>query len=316
MMAILKISLAATLALVFLSFANLADSRHVLVACSGDRPTTTDTSVRLTSESASPLVNDIYDYSGVGGIDQEALIFAPGSSSSSSSDSYSGSDSDSNWTTRVLGRHTQRNTDLINIVERVLGPDRPKLPTEKRASRTRRAPANTRPTPEPTGPSSRSTTVHIRDERDFALLLPDRADELISDAESDGVSFCTPESTDETCERRVREGFIRATAIAKSADGTYIQITGCLDSSKSSLDPTDSGGQFDVRFPNGAQCTFGGYGASFIQLIEPAANRFCLRCCSGHDDQESCNSHQDTAGCPAAIPGTYSFPELGIDCDE
>ena len=43
-------------------------------------------------------------------------------------------------------------------------------------------------------------------------------------------------------------------------------MTGCLDVSKSSLDPSDSGGQFDVRFPNGAQCTFGGYGASFIQL--------------------------------------------------
>lgn len=48
--------------------------------------------------------------------------------------------------------------------------------------------------------------------------------ELISDAESDGVSFCTPESTDETCERRVQEGFIRAAAIEKSAGGTYIQV--------------------------------------------------------------------------------------------
>lgn len=170
-MAILKISLAA--ALVFLSFANLANSRHVRVACSADRPTTTDASVPLTSEAASPLENDIYHYSGVGGFDQEALIFAPGSSSSSDSDSGLGSDS--GWTSRVLGRHAQRDTDLINIVERVLGPDRPKLPTGKRASRTRRAPANTRPTPEPTGPSSRSTTVHVRDERDFALLLPDRA---------------------------------------------------------------------------------------------------------------------------------------------
>lgn len=44
------------------------------------------------------------------------------------------------------------------------------------------------------------------------------------------------------------------------------QVTGCLDASKSSLDPSDTGGQFDVRFPNGAQCAYGGYGASFIQL--------------------------------------------------
>lgn len=44
-----------------------------------------------------------------------------------------------------------------------------------------------------------------------------------------------------------------------------MQITGCLDPSKLPLSPTDDGGQFDVRFPDGAQCTFGGYGASFIE---------------------------------------------------
>lgn len=43
-------------------------------------------------------------------------------------------------------------------------------------------------------------------------------------------------------------------------------MTGCLDISKSILDPSDDGGQLDVRFPNGAQCSFGGYGASFIEL--------------------------------------------------
>lgn len=42
----------------------------------------------------------------------------------------------------------------------------------KRESQT--APGDTRPTPEPTGASSASTTVHIIDEHDFALLLPDR----------------------------------------------------------------------------------------------------------------------------------------------
>ena len=54
-------------------------------------------------------------------------------------------------------------------------------------------------------------------------------------------------------------------------------MTGCLDVSKSSLDPSDSGGQFDVRFPNGAQCTFGGYGASFIQLYVPLSSFMLLQ---------------------------------------
>ncbi|KAI0367436.1 hypothetical protein BV20DRAFT_1045643 [Pilatotrama ljubarskyi] len=178
--------------------------------------------------------------------------------------------------------------------------------------------ADVRPTPEPTGASSASTTVHIIDEHDFALLLPDRPGELISDAESDGVAYCMPDtdSTDATCLRRVQDGFIRAAAVTTSDDGAYIQVTGCLDVSKSMLDASDSGGQFDVRFPNGAQCTFGGYGASFIQLVEPAANRFCLRCCRSQDDQINCNSHQDRAGCQAAIPGTYDFPSLGVTCEE
>ena len=50
--------------------------------------------------------------------------------------------------------------------------------------------------------------------------------------------------------------------------------------------------------------------------VEPAANRFCLRCCSSADDQVNCNSHQDRTGCPNAIPGTYSFPDLGVSCDQ
>ncbi|KAI0667214.1 hypothetical protein C8Q78DRAFT_1054612 [Trametes maxima] len=181
---------------------------------------------------------------------------------------------------------------------------------------TQTTPADVRPTPEPTGASSASTTVHIIDEHDFALLMPDRAGELISDAESDGVAYCMPDSTDPACSRRVAEGFITGSAVTTANDGSYIQVTGCLDVSKSSLDPSDTGGQFDVRFPNGAQCSFGGYGASFIQLVEPAANRFCLRCCSSRDDQVNCNSHQDRAGCQTAIPGTYDFPSLGVTCSE
>ncbi|KAJ8486942.1 hypothetical protein ONZ51_g4503 [Trametes cubensis] len=93
---------------------------------------------------------------------------------------------------------------------------------EKRQTQT--TPADTRPTPEPTGASSALTTVHIIDEDDFALLLPDRPGELISDAESDGVSYCTPASTDSACQRRVQDGFIRAAAVTTADDGSYIQV--------------------------------------------------------------------------------------------
>ncbi|KAG1748457.1 uncharacterized protein EDB91DRAFT_1327679 [Suillus paluster] len=168
---------------------------------------------------------------------------------------------------------------------------------------------NAEPTPQPTGPSSTSTTVHITSLNDFALLLPPRDGELISDAESDGTAYCTDGSG---CQNSFPAGFITGANISRASDGSYIQITGCMDPSKFHFAQGDDGGQMDVRFPNGAQCTYGGYGASFIEQVEPSANRFCLRCCASPNDQVNCNSHNDKAGCPIAVPGTYEFP--GVSC--
>ncbi|TFK46553.1 hypothetical protein OE88DRAFT_1610507, partial [Heliocybe sulcata] len=163
-----------------------------------------------------------------------------------------------------------------------------------------------RPTPAPTGDSSGLTTVHVTNQNDFSLLMP-KAGEMISDAEHDGSTFCTPRSQAPGCNKRLPDGLIRAAAVERASDGSWVQVTGCLDSSKYPFASSDDGGQFDVRFPNGAQCTTGGYGASFIEQIEPTANRFCLRCCSSKNDQENCNSHQDKSGCLVAVPGQYDF---------
>ncbi|KAI0041956.1 hypothetical protein FA95DRAFT_1500726 [Auriscalpium vulgare] len=175
-------------------------------------------------------------------------------------------------------------------------------------------PQDTRPTPAPTGDPSPSTTVHINSVDDFALLLPSRAGELVSDAEADGVAFCSPSSGEAQCTNRMPEGFITAAALTRADDDSWVQITGCLDPTRSTLDPSDAGGQFDVRFPNGAQCTFGGYAASFIELVEPALNRFCIRCCAAENDQVNCNSHMDRQGCENAVPGVYDFPDRGVSC--
>ncbi|KAI0338054.1 hypothetical protein BDW22DRAFT_1338742 [Trametopsis cervina] len=173
-----------------------------------------------------------------------------------------------------------------------------------------------RPTPQPTGTPSHQKTVHITSATDFALLLPGTAGELISDAESDGVAYCTSSSTDPSCTDRphLPADFVLASAMHASDDGAWIQVTGCMDSAKFHFKKGDEGGQFDVRFPNGAQCTFGGYAASFIELVEPALNRFCLRCCASANDQTHCNSHQDRTGCTTAVPGQYDFPDLGVSC--
>ncbi|KAI0297783.1 hypothetical protein B0F90DRAFT_1737505 [Multifurca ochricompacta] len=174
---------------------------------------------------------------------------------------------------------------------------------------------DTRPTPMPTGEPSVLTTVHITNENDFALLLPVRPGELVSESEADAQSFCTPGgSSSESCTNTMPDGLIAAAALQKAEDGSWIQVTGCLDASKFHFVLSDTGGQLDVRFPNGAQCTFGGEDASFIELVEPALNRFCLRCCLSANDQVNCNSHRDRTGCENAIPGTYNFPDLGVSC--
>ena len=52
-----------------------------------------------------------------------------------------------------------------------------------------------------------------------------RVAELVSDAESDGVAFCTPGSTDASCSGRLMDsGFIRAAAIERAGDGSWIQV--------------------------------------------------------------------------------------------
>ncbi|KAG2105807.1 uncharacterized protein F5147DRAFT_775126 [Suillus discolor] len=172
---------------------------------------------------------------------------------------------------------------------------------------TRHPRVNAAPTPQPPGPSSVSTTVHITSASDFTLLLPSRDGEYISEAKSDATAYCTNGSG---CQNTFPAGFVTGATISEASDGSYIQaskITGCLDPGKFQFAQDDAGGQMDVRFPNGAKCTFGGYGASSIEQVEPSANRFCLRCCASANDQVNCNSHNDKAGCPVAVPGIYDF---------
>lgn len=113
---------------------------------------------------------------------------------------------------------------------------------------------NDAPTPAPTGDPSNLTTVHISDEQDFALLLPKTPNgsffvlefmskqfrllslplcilsdifyfllELISDAESDGVSYCSKPG----CENTFPDGFITGSVVQKADDGSWIQVS-CL----------------------------------------------------------------------------------------
>jgi hypothetical protein len=172
-----------------------------------------------------------------------------------------------------------------------------------RQTRTRRA-AEAADTPSPTGAPSDDTTVHINDQNDFALLLPNTPGGTYSLLSRDvcrrqcslscrtrircgerwsGVLYTRIRKSclhallsrgahtcceHETCTRRLMDPGKTADLVGtreKSNEIFWDKVTGCLDTSKFDFAPADKGGQFDVRYPNGAQCTFGGYGASFIE---------------------------------------------------
>lgn len=107
----------------------------------------------------------------------------------------------------------------------------------------RQASNNVAPTPAPTGAASTLTTVHITNESDFALLLPEKPNgnsrlqlyyyelllicvsEAISDAEAYGIAFCTASG----CENTLQQGFITAASVNMAPDNSsWIQAGTCL----------------------------------------------------------------------------------------
>ncbi|PPQ83505.1 hypothetical protein CVT25_006995 [Psilocybe cyanescens] len=92
-----------------------------------------------------------------------------------------------------------------------------------------------------------------------------------------------------------------------SRGARFAQLTGCIRPEKlSRLNPNDSGGQYDssggaggLGNPQGSKCL--GYN-HYVELVEPADRRACIKCCDNYDD---CPLHLDTAGCPQVIPGNY-----------
>ncbi|EUC55074.1 cytochrome P450 family protein, partial [Rhizoctonia solani AG-3 Rhs1AP] len=86
-----------------------------------------------------------------------------------------------------------------------------------------------------------------------------------------------------------------------------VQLTGCIRPELSSqLNPGDGGGQYDssggeggLGNPQGSVCL--GYN-HYVELVEPAGRRACIRCC---DDPADCPLTMDTLGCQTVIPGNY-----------
>lgn len=114
----------------------------------------------------------------------------------------------------------------------------------RKRSPTPAEPANAAPTPEPTGVPSGSKTVHITDQTNFSLIAPKDSTgkrmlqahlhamtsfivELVSDAENDGETFCSPGASGDDqvdCSNRLPEGSITAAAVYTSPDNAFTQV--------------------------------------------------------------------------------------------
>jgi hypothetical protein len=118
--------------------------------------------------------------------------------------------------------------------------------------------------------------AQVVDANNFCVFLPpsDSADRIISDTEWNAEAFCIGKTPLAKNAGKLSSGFIQSAHFVKT--DTYVQVTGQINPSKARLDPKDEGGQMDVKAPKGSSCAGWKY---YVNLIEPAGNTYCMRCC-------------------------------------
>ncbi|KAF9438221.1 hypothetical protein BGZ76_009148 [Entomortierella beljakovae] len=175
---------------------------------------------------------------------------------------------------------------------------KPKKPTiTKTKKSTTKA---TKPTPIPTTSKSRMGQAGtIVSQTDFCIFLPPKFGGDIAANEDHAVAFCTkPKMTSAPNAQVLPAGFIKTAHFVSNTTGNWVQVTGRLDRSKYGLSPKDGGGQYDLRVPVGAFCS--GY-KSFVQLTEPDAQIYCIRC----QNKLDCPVNKSTYGCRMVLGGNY-----------
>ncbi|KAI8595381.1 hypothetical protein EDD21DRAFT_286527, partial [Dissophora ornata] len=144
-------------------------------------------------------------------------------------------------------------------------------------------------------------TASLLSQADFCLFLPPTYGGDIAANEDRAVAFCTVPNIPGAINAKVLpSGFIKSAHFVSNTAKGYVQVTGRMDRSKYGLSANDGGGQYDMRAPVGATCS--GYNA-FVQLTEPDAQIYCIRCCMNKAD---CPVNRSTYGCVSVLGGDYS----------
>ncbi|KAF7377967.1 Allergen protein [Mycena sanguinolenta] len=155
-------------------------------------------------------------------------------------------------------------------------------------------------------------TVYVTSTDKFCMIMPRTPHTNIGDSEHPGgmQSYCSPNGRYDSSQGKLPAQFWRNVAFKSGTGkkgGRYAQLTGCIRPELlDRLNPRDSGGQYDSSGgaggrgnPQGSVCL--GY-KHYVELVEPAGPRACIKCC---DDPTDCPTNKDTQGCPAVIPGNY-----------
>ncbi|KAF9044152.1 hypothetical protein BJ165DRAFT_1390011 [Panaeolus papilionaceus] len=155
-------------------------------------------------------------------------------------------------------------------------------------------------------------TVVVDSEHEYCLIVPLSMSTDIGESEQPGgtTTYCSQSARYSQEQGVFSPDFWSvveyATGVGRGG-GRWAQLTGCINpETLDRLDPDDAGGQYDSSGgeggrgnPEGSVCR--GFN-HYVELIEPAGARACIRCC---DDEDDCPVHRDTEGCPAVIPGNY-----------
>ncbi|KAI8146660.1 hypothetical protein BJV82DRAFT_599366 [Fennellomyces sp. T-0311] len=145
-------------------------------------------------------------------------------------------------------------------------------------------------------------TLEVKDATNFCTFLPpaDSVDRNIASTEYIANVYCMGSTPQAKAVGKLADGFIQSAHFL--ATDSYVQVTGQIDPVKGNLNATDEGGQYDIVMPKGAVCV--GW-KHFVNLIEPAGNTYCIRCCHSKVD---CNRGISEKGCAHIVPGDYTGP--------
>ncbi|KAG2211263.1 hypothetical protein INT47_006383 [Mucor saturninus] len=146
--------------------------------------------------------------------------------------------------------------------------------------------------------------AQVVDANNFCVFLPpsDSVDRGIADTEWNAQAFCIGKTPKATNAGKLNSGFIQSAHYL--ATDKYVQVTGKINPAKARLNATDEGGQYDIKAPKGSSCAGWKF---YVNLVEPAGNTYCMRCCN---DDRSCNRGISEKGCAHIIPGDYSGPDI------